>query len=387
MNRPLTVCWIPDFPVEWLPDLPAEWGGLPKSHPASWQRVLWEEFAGDPRVRLHIVVMRKTLPRSGSFAVRGTTFHLVKMPGGLRAPTFFWLDTLVVRRLLRRIQPDVVHAWGSEKGAALVASRLGWPYVVTVQGLMSWYAETVPLNRYERFATFLERLSLPRAPVVTTESRFAVGYLREKFPNLRIAQVEHAPAPLFSTVRRAPQLDPLRLLFVGEFGFRKGADLILRALDTLAEEFAFELVVIGPWRPAMRELLATLPRLRDRVITRNGLTPSEVADEMARATMMIFATRADTSPNAVKEAVVAGLPVVASAVGGILDYVQDGKNGLLFPSGDLAGLIAAARAAFRDPRFSRGEVDAGALAEGRSYLAAPQMAEGFLGAYRTVIGR
>jgi len=74
---------------------------------------------------------------------------------------------------------------------------------------------------------------------------------------------------------------------------------------------------------------------------------AEVAEEMAQATMLLFPTRVDNSPNAVKEAVVRGLPVVASAVGGIPDYVSPGQNGLLFPAGNLGEFTQSIRAARR----------------------------------------
>lgn len=76
-----------------------------------------------PDLRLHIVVLRKQFPRSFSFQRRNVTFPQIRTLGGFRAPSLFWLDTLFIRRVLRRVQPDLVHAWGAENGAALVAAR------------------------------------------------------------------------------------------------------------------------------------------------------------------------------------------------------------------------------------------------------------------------
>ena len=47
-ERPLKVAWISYFPIEWLPDLPEPLRGLPRMHPASWQRVLLQELIGNP---------------------------------------------------------------------------------------------------------------------------------------------------------------------------------------------------------------------------------------------------------------------------------------------------------------------------------------------------
>ena len=83
--------------------------------------VLLAEFEKNPALRVHVIILRKSIARSFSFERNGVTFHLLKYPGGSRAPTLFWMDTLLIRQALRRIQPDLIHAWGSERG------RPWWP--------------------------------------------------------------------------------------------------------------------------------------------------------------------------------------------------------------------------------------------------------------------
>ncbi len=384
MSRPLTVAWFSFFPVERLPDVPEMVQRLPRVHPATWQRVLLGELEEVRDLRLHVLILRKQFPQNFSFERNGVTFHLIKTPGGWRAPSLFWVDTIKIRRVLKRIQPDVVHAWGTENGAALVASRLPYPSLVTMQGIFNWLAERVPLNRYQRLVTVLERYSLARTAVATVESSFAVEYLRKRFPRLEVRQVEHAPGAIFHEVRREPQLDPVRFVFISCFNYVKGEDLLLKALDGLCGRIAFELVVIGkPSGPEYEALRAALsPELWRRVSFRDELSSEEVAAELAKATMMVYPTRADTSPNVVKEAVVAGVPVIASAVGGLVDYVVPEKNGLLFPPESVAKCKEAIEAACQHPLFSRGLVDRDCLARTRQYLSPRKMAERFLGIYR-----
>jgi glycosyltransferase involved in cell wall biosynthesis len=387
MKVPQTVAWFSFFPVEWLPDAPAEVRALPRLHPASWQRVLLDALEKQhPDLRLHILVLRKQFPRSFSFERRNVTFHLIRTLGGFRAPSLFWLDTLLIRRVLRRVQPDLVHAWGTENGAALVASRLGYPYLVTVQGLMSWYREIIPVSAHGHLAAWLERRSLPHAPLVTTESRFSVDYVRRHFLPAPVEQIEHASDWVFHEVRREPHCEPRRFLAVGRFDERKGVDLLLRALDRLRVELNFELVMVGgPIEPLYGTLRSSLsPELWQRVVFKDKLTPVEVAGELAQASMMICPTRADVSPNSVKEAVVAGVPVVASLVGGIPDYVVPGENGILFDSGDLEGCVRSIREACRHPLFGRGAVNPATLERMRSYLSPETMGRRFWETYQRV---
>lgn len=379
----MKVAWISDFPIEWMPDLPEPLRGLPKQHPATWMPVLLEEFRGRPDLQLHVIVLRKGIDADYAFEKEGVRFHVVKMRGGWRAPSLFWHDTLRIRQALKQVTPDLVHAWGTERGAALVASRLKYPYLVTIQGLLTWYQELIPIHAHDKLATVLERVSLQRARVVTTESKFAVRYLSGRYPHLNVLQAEHAPNWHFHRVRRQPQASPIRFICVGAPNFRKGSDLLLLALNQLVSEFDFELVIIGG---DGGEFLASLkPRLSpefwQRIRFLGSLPPAAVAEELAKATIKVLPTRADTSPNAVKEAAVVGVPVVASTIGGIPDYVIPGENGFLFESEDLPGFVRALRQAMQHPLFKQGQVDAACLAKVRDYLSPARMMQNFWAAY------
>ncbi|MST93993.1 MAG: glycosyltransferase [Pedosphaera sp.] len=383
MKQPLTVAWISDFPVEWLSAAPEALRHLPRRHPATWQIVLLAEFEKNPALRLHVILLRQRIAKSFSFARNGVTFHVLKVATWRRLATVFWADTIAIRRVCREIKPDLVHAWGIEKGAGLIAGRLGHRHVTTVQGLLAWYKEQVPMHPYLRFTEWLESYSLPRAPVVTTESNFAVKFLRAKYPRLHVHQAEHAPNHAFHQLRRRPQTNPIRFITVGAMDFRKGTDLLFKALDELAPELDFTLTIVSNPNPKYVESLRTSVSAETwrRVEFKYDLPPEAVARELETATMLLLPTRADTSPNAVKEAVVAGVPVVASNVGGIPDYVLPEKNGWLFPPGDLAAFVSAIRSACAHPLFSRGEVDAETHRRMREYLSPERMARNFLAAY------
>jgi glycosyltransferase involved in cell wall biosynthesis len=383
LDRPLTVAWFSYFPVAWLPDVPDEVRRLRRLHPASWQRVLLGELEKVPNLHLHILILRKWFERSLTFERHGVTFHLIKTIGGTRAPSLFWMDTLLIWQRLRKIKPDVVHAWGTEQGAALVASRLKYPYVVTMQGLATWISERVPRKWYERLAAILERWSVPRAPCVTTESNFAVQYLRTRLGCSNVHQVEHAPDWIFHRLERRPQLSPFRFVFVGTPSYLKGTDLLVKALDRLRAELRFELIVVGNAVAGfMNELRASVsPELWQRIQFRRDLPAAEVAQELSVATMVLYPTRVDTSPNSVKEAAVGAVPVVASDVGGIPDYVIPGQNGILFRTGDLEELVGAIRAACQHRLFGRGQVDPTVLPRIREYLSPALMAKRFMEVY------
>ena len=387
VKKPLTVAWISDFPVEWLPEVPEPLRDLPRKHPATWQIVLLSEFERNPDLRVHVILLRQRIEADFSFERSGVMFHVMKSSAWLRPASLFWADTVLVRRLCKRIKPDLIHAWGIEKGAGLIASRLGDPYLVTVQGLFAWYKQRVPLPVYFRFIEQLERFSLRRAPLVTTESTFAVSFLQERFPGLCVHQAEHAPNHAFFNIHRKPQTTPLHFIAIGELSFRKGTDLLFQALDRLTSEMPFKLTIVsGPDTAYLNSLRPQLSAaLWERVEFRHHILPDQVAQLLESPTIMLLPTRADVSPNAVKEAVVAGVPVVASDVGGIPDYVRPGENGILFAPGDLDAFLRAIREAGRHPLFGRGKVKPASLDASRDYLSPSRMAENFLAAYKRAL--
>lgn len=375
--------WISHFSVEWLDNLPVALRDMPKGHPTTWHRVLWGELREDPRFVFHIVTMTKHVREDVSWTVGNTTFHVVKTRGGFRAPSYFWYDTLLVRRLVQRLCPDVIHAWGTERGAALVAARLGLPYLVTIQGLMSWYVRVVPPGWYDRLAALVEHRVFKLAPLVTTESRFAYDFIKRIAPELRVEQVEHAPTGLFHRLCREPARAPVRFLYVGAMNARKGFDTLLRALDQLGLDTAWELAVTGqadhPYAQSLKPGLSAETWSRIRFL--GDLKAEAVAAELSRALLLVFPTRADTSPNAVKEAAVAGVPVVGTSVGGIPDYITHGKNGLLVDPGNPEAFAAAVREALNHPLFGRGLVDEDTLLRVRAYLSPETMAARFSALY------
>jgi glycosyltransferase involved in cell wall biosynthesis len=298
--------------------------------------------------------------------------------------SLFWLDVLLLRKLCRQIKPDLVHAWGNETGAGIVAQRLGLPNLLTIQGLFFWYNQQIRMGRYERFIERFERKSLLRGNVVTTESTFAVRLLKERHPNLQVIQAEHAPNHFFREVNRRPEIKPYHFIVVGGLSHRKGTDMVFAALQRLCQELPFRLTIVTgsglPERTGPKEFW-------DRVQFKQLAMPAQIARELEMAAMLLMPTRVDTSPNAVKEAVVAGVPVIASRVGGIPDYVFHGKNGILFDAGDLEGFINAIRAACGHPLLGQGKVDPETFAKTRDYLSPERMAQNFLKAYHATLGR
>jgi glycosyltransferase involved in cell wall biosynthesis len=220
--------------------------------------------------------------------------------------------------------------------------------------------------------------SLPRRYRIATHglralqhADLAVSYSRAVDQHLAVNGIGHRTiVPYFPTVhgdlarvstieRDMPLADasPQRVLFVGRIVAAKGVAVLLRA----AREVDAEFVIAGAGRqlPAMRKLARRLG-IEQRVRFAGWLAPRELASELL-----------DTSVAAVPsvwpepfgivgiEAHAAGKPVIASATGGIAEWLEDGVSGLLVPAGDPQALARALTSLLADPERRRAMGQAG----------------------------
>ncbi len=264
--------------------------------------------------------------------------------------------------------PDVVHGhfWMSGLAARHATDRRRVPAVQTFHALGSVKrrhqrdADTSPPERVE-----LECRVAREADVVLATCREEVEELgRLGVPTDHVVVVPcgvdtdvfvpDGPAP--GGRDRRPAGGRARLLAVGRLVERKGFDLAVRALADLPD---VELLVVGgPPEEALGED-AEARRLRrladdlgvgDRLVL-SGQRPQEAMPALYRSADLVLAVPW-YEPFGITplEAAACGRPLVGSAVGGLLDSVDDGVTGLLVPPRDVPALAAAVRRLLEDPQ-------------------------------------
>jgi glycosyltransferase involved in cell wall biosynthesis len=140
---------------------------------------------------------------------------------------------------------------------------------------------------------------------------------------------------------------------VGRLETQKGHDLLLRSLADLRSEGCNAVLLLvgeGRERTRLAELAAELG-LADRV--RFLGTRRDLPVLFAAMDVFAFPSRWEGTPLALIAAMAAGLPVVATPVGGIPDVLKDGVRGRLVPVDDVPALTAALRDILRDAATSR----------------------------------
>jgi glycosyltransferase involved in cell wall biosynthesis len=254
-------------------------------------------------------------------------------------------------RLVRAVRPDVVLVNTITLPLWPPVSRLaGRPVVVHVHE-----AEDKDPRLVRRVMAWPLRL----AQVVVMNSRTTSESLRAVTPALgrRTAVVHNGVEPPAVEPGPPPRGARARLVVVGRLTRRKGTDVALEATAALlARGFDVELEVVGGPAPGgeafHRELLERAARvdLRDRVSLRGYAT--DVWRSLEGADVVLAPSLGESFGNAVVEAQLARRPVVATAVQGHLETVQDGQTGLLVPADDAAALADAVARLLDDPALA-----------------------------------
>jgi glycosyltransferase involved in cell wall biosynthesis len=151
---------------------------------------------------------------------------------------------------------------------------------------------------------------------------------------------------------------PLKLLFTGQFGFRKGAGYLVQALEALASDgIDFHLTVLGDTREAAS--IVARSTIADRIRMPGFVPQDELKSYLASADMYVFPSLAEGCASSAMEALAAGLPVIATAETGL--PARHGKTYFQVPAKDPVAITTAIRTLHDDTslrqRLGRGSVD------------------------------
>lgn len=264
-----------------------------------------------------------------------------------------------VRDTIRAAAPDVVHTQ-LEFSAVLgipAARRLGLPTIATLHTL----DEPPPRSRLAlHFRLMAWALRRARRVIAVSEITRRHYLDRARLRPERVMTIHNgidpsafqAPPGERDAARRELGLDASAPVLVTVAVQRepKGIQHMLAALPEVAAAFPavrYLLVGDGPHRRALEGLAARLG-VADRVVFAGAR--DDVPRLLAAADLFVLPSLTEALPTVVAEAMAAGLPIVATTVGGIPEMVGHGEAALLVPPSDPAALAAAVCRLLANPR-------------------------------------
>ena len=277
---------------------------------------------------------------------------IVQAPEGVEIVTFDdrgprWRSTLRLawrmRQLVARKRPDVVHLHSTFAGALRPLLR-----ILGARGKVIYCAHGWAFDRdtslASRFAAkLLERMLSYWCDAIICISRYEmaaaerIGIASDKLALICNGIPQDNPRIARSPAAVGWPEGKRRVLFVGRFDRQKGTDILLAALEQLQDSAFCYLVgerVLGDG--AQQELP---PNTR----ATGWLSPNEIEVFYRSADVVVVPSRWEGFGLIAAEAMRAGLPVIASRVGGLVEIVEDGVTGVLVPAEDVSALVTALR--------------------------------------------
>ena len=303
----------------------------PAPHFGTAPAALLQGLAMIPEIEVHVVSCIRQPVKSPEKIAPNMYFH------SLVVPKIGWMRTLfqgcvrATRKKIREIQPDIVHGQGTEADCSISAIYSGFPNVLTLHGNMRAVARIsqAAAFSYNWVAARLEGFVLPRTDGVVCITNYTRRSVESLAPKTWV--VPNAVDASFFDVQAAPDLSaPPTGLCIGTICGYKNQNDFLRALDPLAHLKQFKMLIVGGVvKNAYGEEFDRLARERSWCQHTGFLDREQLKAQLATASFLALPSREDNCPMVVLEAMAAGVPVLASAIGGVPDLIQHEVNGLL----------------------------------------------------------
>lgn len=276
----------------------------------------------------------QNIPHDIFIESEGFHFHFLSLPLKLRPRMPFRVLSMV--RHLKKISPDLVHCEGS-LDIALAGIWSHYPGLFTVHGVRRQEAKF----RYgwERLASIVDAFIEPYIYSRFNNFICVSDYIKRIISkNKQTFSIPNAVRSAFFSIARHYSPEKPLLLFVGNLSPLKGPENLITAHNILRRQFPnLQTVFCGLFEtPSYQKHLQTL--------SGEGIKFAGLVNEvglkhwLSIATVLVLPSRQENAPIVISEAMAAGVPVVATHVGGIPEMVEDGKTGFIFIPGDVDAL-------------------------------------------------
>ena len=289
------------------------------------------------------------------------------------------LDKQILLKLLNvvnTVKPDIIHIHGTEESFGLIQDYLtDTPIVFSIQGLIAPYSEKffsgMPYAEVKKYESVSERLR--QVSVINTYKSFCYRATRERNylskaryvfgrtfwdeyctlainPQRKYFVVNEILRDAFYKKRWKKEAFDKRLKLVSTIsgGVYKGFEMALKTCHLLSQyaNIDYEWHIAGYTQSTkwvyITEKIAGIKTSECPIVFHGKIDAEELSDLLAASDIYVHVSHIENSPNSVCEAMLLGMPVIASYAGGTASLLQNGVEGILVQDGDpyvLAGAI------------------------------------------------
>lgn len=383
----MRVLWFTNIPMPAVD----EHRGVATKGSGWWMSALLDHVRRQPNVQLGVATAGRGLAEA-RFTKDGVQYYVIPQNRWLEKAGVF--EASLTRAYLRKcaaiiedFKPDLIHVHGTERFYGLVKARglTRVPMALSIQGLLgpcsrntfgglTWreiLATHRPMDlvrgdcawssaRRFRRGVATEEAVIRSADVVLGRTDWDAAQTWALAPNRRYMRVGELLRPEFHDAQW--RLDTCRRQSIMVTNARdpmRGFDTILEAMVLLRATFPDVRVCLaaglgaGSYARHLQKKIAHLG-LQDRVELLGYLDAPELVARLRQSHCFVIASHMENSPNSLCEAMLVGMPCVASFVGGIPSLVSDGRSGLMFSPGDASALAGRIKDVLENDELASG---------------------------------
>jgi glycosyltransferase involved in cell wall biosynthesis len=252
-----------------------------------------------------------------------------------------------IRALIKTVSPELVHLHSAKAGLVgrLATIGLRVPRVFTIHG---WpFTNGIPRTRRALYLTIEWIMSWLPTYVITVSKQDRALAKKYHFANMdKMVAIQNGVAPASYTSSMTNHAiddqEMLRFAMVARFDEPKSQRTVLEALAmSNSHRISIDFVGSGPSLEACKTLACSLG-VESKVRFHGYLEPVQVRDILANSHGFILISNWEGLPLTIIEAMSAGLPVIASDVGGVSEFVEPDVTGIIIPVEDRAAKLAQA---------------------------------------------
>lgn len=336
------VVWLAPYQISLLEDYLKFTRPIKKDRAASWIVNLSNELA--KHCELHIITKSAHIYEDSHFLHNGIYFHIVKykfpfLDKGF--PRFLPFDKLtlyypLVNRIIsivNDINPDVVHAHGTEYAYGYATTKLEQKSIVSIQGIIN----EIRRGKHD-FQKLVEIKTFKNQMNFGCRTEWNKKIILKYNPSANIYYLPEAINPIFFNSQWVYN-EKQEITFVGSISKMKGVDNLIDAFIEIIkyEKLKIRLNLIGNGERYFLNLLSKKLiscQVENEVMFHGFREPGYVKDILLQSNLFILPTLMDNSPNSLIESQALGIPCAASNIGGIPSLVEHGYNGFLFKPND-----------------------------------------------------
>ncbi|QJW88011.1 glycosyltransferase family 4 protein [Spirosoma taeanense] len=339
-----------------------------QGHPVPWMTMLANQLASLPDISLTVVSYHSDISQDETIRLNGVTFVYLKVPDDKVDLLMGYSQRIKrMRAYLAEVEDgfDVLHIHGSEQQYQVMGAYTKLPTVLSVQGIVTEYLNYLPRKidyRHAswRVAAYYEKKFLPHINHFICRTHWDTEHTLRLCPGAVVHQNwEPIRHEFYEPLNPRPN-QATALLFVGGLNPIKGIRELLQVFDRLSQQGNFRLIITGAGNKIQLSALIRSYSLTninlDRVEHRGQLNSSDLRATYEEAFCLVHPSYIDNSPNSICEAQLAGLPVVASDVGGVSSLITSGSTGLL-TSLDVKSIADAVLTLWNNPALARSIAD------------------------------